>query len=79
MPHLPSPSIVPRIIGYRGHQQSLQYLKNIKFGGHRRGFKDVLLIQMLDGCTSGISSALIGWNQADHLLIGLHPSYYTHP
>ena len=24
-----------------------------------------------------VSSALIGWNKADHLLIGLHPSYYT--
>lgn len=26
----------------------------------RRGFEDVLLIQLMDGCTSGISSALIG-------------------
>ena len=26
----------------------------------RRGFQDVLAIQMLAGCTSGISSALIG-------------------
>ena len=42
-------------------------------------FQDVVPIQMLAGCTSGISSALIGWNQADHFLIGLHPHYYTHP
>ena len=27
---------------------------------HRRGFQDVVPIQMLAGCTSGISSALIG-------------------
>ena len=27
---------------------------------NRRGFQDVLVIQMLAGCTSGISSALIG-------------------
>ena len=26
----------------------------------RRGFQDVLVIQMLAGCASGISSALIG-------------------
>ena len=42
-------------------------------------FQDVLVIQMLAGCTSGVSSALIGWYQADHILIGLHPHYYTHP
>ena len=28
-------------------------------------------------CVYSLSSALIGWNKADHLLIGLHPSYYT--
>ena len=35
-----------------------KYLK--QEGIHRRGFQDVVPIQMLAGCTSGISSALIG-------------------
>ena len=47
--------------------------------GYKRGFEDVVLIQLIDKCTSGVSSALIGWNQADHLLIWLHPAYYAHP
>ena len=34
---------------------------------------------MLGGSTCVVSGALIGWNHADHTLIGLHPHYYTHP
>ena len=41
---------------------------------YKRGFEDVVLIQLIDECTSGVSSALIGRNQN---LIGLHPYYYT--
>ena len=48
--------------------------KTNTFKDYKRGFEDVVLIQLIDECTSGVSSALIGRNQN---LIGLHPYYYT--
>ena len=38
-------------------------------------FVDVVLIEKWIGILNGLSITPIGWNQADQLLIGLHPSY----